>query len=415
MANERPANFPDDSDLLAWVEGESLSADAAASISRAMKADPAFARRMELMRADRAALCALADESAPEDLLDSVDSALQPVLERELLLGLKDGEPLDSRPVVSMVRPEKRGIFQTFLADRAGRRMALAASLLVLVGGATWYAAATFTGGPKPSPLTPGPISPIALNDHSSGNHAGKMQPEPAATLADASSKMAASTGAPASSLPESPGAGLEAPFIPEVQLATADSMGPERPLIDSALAADLARERKLVIRVVSQEASVAPRRVCDRIRKECNSSGWRLAGQVPQELAVALDAKPLDPVRSVPSVRSPEPPAYAGAEAHEPLIGPPAPVDLPVIAEDEPQPVYLVQARLDPATLAQLKASLERAGRGDEVILEERYEPLPLSESGTPVFTPQAILWWTNPPSGWTSWGEVPVVIEPR
>ena len=90
-------------------------------------------------------------------------------------------------------------------------------------------------------------------------------------------------------------------------------------------------------------------------------------------------------------------------------------PRDIPVIEETEPQPVYLVQARLDAATMTQLKTTLEKAGHGDEVVFEERYEQLPLTPGGAPVLTPQAVLWWTNPPAGWTSWGEVPVVIEPK
>ncbi len=422
MTPDGPSNprLPDEADLLAWVEGEPLSPEANASVAKALMADPVLARKMELMRADRLALASLSQERAPEGLIEGVESALQPVLERELLLGLKDGEPADS-PVVSMVRPEKRGIFQTFLADRAGRRMALAASLLVLVGGATWWATMTFSRGSGPKP-----IGPVALDKPGAGRDpiAAPVPAAPETMSIDEGTRIAMSGSGEAESAalkigsepvkPETPGNASIAPEAPAT-LAAAEVMGPVKAPMDAALAAELARERKLVIRVVSQEASHSPRRACDRIRKECNGNAWKLASQVSPELTVALDAKPFEVQRSSPVSIEPETPAFAGSDAGTPIVGPPVPRDIPVIEETEPQPVYLVQARLDAATMTQLKTTLEKAGHGDEVVFEERYEQLPLTPGGAPVLTPQAVLWWTNPPAGWTSWGEVPVVIEPK
>jgi hypothetical protein len=180
---------------------------------------------------------------------------------------------------------------------------------------------------------------------------------------------------------------------------------------MDAALAAELAREKKLVIRLASREASTAPHRLCDRVKKECNAAAWKLASAVPPDLTVALEARPLEGAAPFQQ-HEPDAPVLAAAEASEPIMGPPAPPEAIAIPESEPQPVYLVQARLDAATMSQLKASLEKAGR-DEVVFEERYEPLPLPDS-TPI-TPQAMFWWAGPPAGWTSWGEVPVVIEPK
>lgn len=407
--------LPDEADLLAWVEGEALSPEANAAVARALLADPALARRLELMRRDREVLCSLPRERAPRDLVAGVEAVLQPVLERELLLGLQNAEPAESVPVVSMVRPEKRGIFQTFLADRAGRRMALAASLLLVVGGATWWAAVSLTG--KPSP-----IKPIALND---GARARGLSNESAADAAMATA-LAEPLAADSSAAPDVPAPeatpmaasgeesfGAKEEAAPTRVASIEEVVGPVRTAMDAALAAELARERKLVVRVVSREAALAPRRVCDRVRKELNSPAIKLAAEVPPELTVALDVRPLDVPRLSPAA-APEPPAFAGLEGVTPFIGPPAPREAMVIEETEPQPLYVVQARLDAATMTQLRTSLERAGR-DEVVFEERYEPLPLSSGGAPVLTPQAVLWWSNPPAGWTSWGEVPVVIEPK
>jgi hypothetical protein len=403
--------LPDEADLLAWVEGEALSPEANAAVARALLADPALARRLELMRRDREVLCSLPRERAPRDLVAGVEAALQPVLERELLLGLQSAEPAESVPVVSMVRPEKRGIFQTFLADRAGRRMALAASLLLLIGGATWWAAVSFTG--KPSP-----IKPIALNDGSRAKSLSADSPPDAIMTGTEASAALATAEATAPEATPMVASAVESAAAKEEEAASRvasveELVGPVRTAMDAALAAELARERKLVVRVVSREAALAPRRVCDRVRKELNSPAIKLAAEVPPELTVALDVRPLDVPRLSPAA-VPEPPAFAGLESVTPFIGPPAPREAIVIEETEPQPLYVVQARLDAATMTQLRTSLERAGR-DEVVFEERYEPLPLSPGGAPVLTPQAVLWWSNPPAGWTSWGEVPVVIEPK
>lgn len=391
--------------MLAWVEGEPLSPEANAAVARALLADPALARQLELMRRDRIALCSLPEESAPRDLVAAVEAALQPVLERELLLGLQGAEPVESMPVVSMVRPEKRGIFQTFLVDRAGRRMALAASLLVIIGGATWWATTTFTGAPSP-------VRPIALNDSS---RSSPIVPDAAA---GSSTEIAPADASTASSLTMStaPTPEATAPSLVEdtpIVVASAEELiGPVRTAMDDALAAELARERKLVVRVVSREASTAPRRVCDRVRKELNSPAIKLASAVPPELTVALEVRPLDAPRPAPV--TPEAPVFAAIDGASIYVGPPAPREVPIIEETEPQPLYVVQARLDAATMSQLRTSLERAGR-DEVVFEERYEPLPLASGGAPVLTPQAVLWWSNPPAGWTSWGEVPVIIETK
>jgi hypothetical protein len=383
------------------------------------------------MRSDRVALRSLgALERAPEGLISAVESALQPVMERELLLGLQDGEPAESMPVVSMVRPERRGIFQTFLADRAGRRMALAASLLVLVGGATWWGTVVFYRGTQP-------IGPIAVNDKKPSESARMVdstvalntgKPDsPAGATFDQNKSDEGMTIAQGDSAARTAASGAEALMMksegaaaiasaPAATLAAADVIGPVKTPMDAALAAELARERKLVIRVVSREATSAPRRVCDRMRKELNTPAWKLAGDAPTaELAQVLEARPLDVGRSEPRVIRPEAPAFAGMEQIEPIVGPPAPIEIPVIEETEPQPVYVVQTRLDAATMTQLKASLEKSGQTDEVVFEERYEALPLASGGAPVLTPAAVLWWTNSPAGWTNWGEVPVVIEPR
>jgi hypothetical protein len=253
--------------------------------------------------------------------------------------------------------------------------MAMAASLLVLIGGATWWATITMSRGTQPSKL-----GPVALNDKVAGPAELRAERTAEPAKIDEGTRMAV---APESKRGDSNAAAAllkdvepkgDAPAVPDAPVTTiaaaaeADAVGPVRSPMDSALAADLARERKLVIRVVSREATSQPRRVCDRVKKECNSAAWKLAGHVPSDLTVALDAKPLDVERTAPQVIQPELPAFAGDSGIEPIMGPPAPREIAVIDEAEPQPVYIVQARLDAATMTQLRASLERGSR-DEVV----------------------------------------------
>src|SRR5262249_45834498 len=92
----RPA--PDEGDLLAFIEGEALPRERELAVARELSGSPELARRLEAMRADREALRSLPQMSAPPGLLDAVEAALQPVLERQMLLGLRDGEPVSEMP-----------------------------------------------------------------------------------------------------------------------------------------------------------------------------------------------------------------------------------------------------------------------------------------------------------------------------
>jgi hypothetical protein len=94
-------------------------------------------------------------------------------------------------------------------------------------------------------------------------------------------------------------------------------------------------------------------------------------------------------------------------------MEGPPVMVDLPAPAptpgfEGAPS-VYVLNARLDEATLRSLEDSLRETGA--QVVFEDAATELPVDRS--PVTTPAAVIWWGHGPSGWASWGQVPVVIQ--
>jgi hypothetical protein len=69
---------------------------------------------------------------------------------------------------------------------------------------------------------------------------------------------------------------------------------------------------------------------------------------------------------------------------------------------------VYLAETCLDEAALGSMLATLA-AGQG----WEARFQAAPEAVTDTcEVLTPSAVLWWTQPPSGWVEWATVPVVV---
>jgi hypothetical protein len=62
---------------------------------------------------------------------------------------------------------------------------------------------------------------------------------------------------------------------------------------------------------------------------------------------------------------------------------------------------------RLDAAAIDTLLSALSPLG---EPTLEEAPQTLPMDEA---VLNPAAVVWWSQPPAGWTSWTSVPVVVD--
>ena len=115
-ANSRPS-VPDEADFLAWVEGEPLPKDREAAVGRALTGDRALARRLEAMRADRAAIKALPTIACPASLMAGVEAALQPVLERQMrgaAIAAHTAEPLGEETLLCLPLacqiPVKKGL-----------------------------------------------------------------------------------------------------------------------------------------------------------------------------------------------------------------------------------------------------------------------------------------------------------------
>jgi hypothetical protein len=407
-----PPPLPDEADLLAWVEGEPLPRDKEAAVRRAMIDDQGLARRLEGMRADRAALRSLTAVSAPASLMASVEAALQPVLERQMLLGLREGQPIEDHPPISIVRPMRRSIAQTFFADRMGRRLAMAAGLLLIVGG-TAYLGTTYLSGKT----APRPINTLAVTKPRTDS-APPSASTPAA-LTDAAPAKTGETAAPtAARVAERDAAVEQAKTEPDEGMTIANAeppapeyspadMGPFLPALDGARAAELAQDGRLVIRLKSVDPTVTsnPGRIAERLR---SGDGWRL-GDDPSPALLTLIAPPAAPAPEAEPVPVPELPTVAQTdpEQPQPVYGPPGPPSdwhpLP------PTTVYLVQARLDGATLEALRSAL--AGSYGEAVYEEQAEPLP--QEGPGAVNPASVVWWASGPSGWARWANVPVVVD--
>lgn len=427
-ANPGPRT-PDEGDLLAFVEGEPLPREQERAVAAALAADPALARKLERMRADRSALRSMPAVAAPSGLLDAVESALQPVLERQMLLGLRDGRALEDHPPVSVVQPARRSVLGSLFAERAGRRMALAAGLLLVVGGASYFAATMIRPVSPARPLEiadaarrvsapAGPSSPrIGRGPDQTAQRMLAERPVAADRSIAAAPTQAKALGGTANNA--SPSATLaqtkpeEPPFSPPPapsQVASAPGLNPEDLGIDSARAVELAKQGRLVIRLRAPDPFVLshPSVIADRVRRS-SPAMWRLGDEAPPQLASLLHAAPPPVPEPIARPSAPSAPVVASDDLSKDMYGPPAP-SLPRTAAPfttQPVPtVYLVQTRLDAAAIDGLRGALAPYG---EATLEESAQPLPLEDS----LNPAAVVWWSQPPSGWTWWASVPIVID--
>jgi len=395
-----PAKLPaglDEADLLALVEGEPLASSKAMTAQRALAADPALARLVAGMKRDREGLRGLGEAKAPAGLMAAVESSIQTVLERQMLLGISEGAALDDRPPVSLVIPRRRSVFSI-------RRLALAAGLLLVVSGGLFTAATLMSQGTPKSTL-----GPLAKSDQSAEGSSreplteramARQEPIVAPGLPDEASANKAQDGervASAANAEKTTGnAGMAALAQADPEMAGPPVPGP----METEEAVRLAGENRLVVRIVTADGRID--RITSRLAKPSYGAGWQLAGEAPAALASLLRPG-IDPPNAP---RTFEQPSFAGETdlAKIAPMGPPAPA-----MDWTPEPsVYVLQARMDQPTLESLRKAMKEAGA--EVVFEESENPLSL-EPG-PVTAPGAIVWWGSG-GGWSAWGSVPVVIQ--
>jgi hypothetical protein len=423
--------MPDEADLLAWVEGEPLPRDRELAVARALEADKRLARRLAAMKSDRSALCSMPEVACPPGLLRAVEAQLQPVLERQMLLGLRDGEAIQDHLPVSIVQPVKKSIVAAFLRDRVGRRLAMAAGLLLVVGGVSIWATMSFSQWTTPKPVLGSANEPkkddgtrLASNSEKAAAKApGNPGPSKVTAQADKDAAGAPRPGALSETPAPTAVAKQDSPSPdlpgdePEVTIAAAPAEHDDAaavsvqtsPDIDTERAIELALEGRLVIRLRAADPTIAtqPSRIADRIRR-ADSSMWRLGGEPPAEVLARLSPPPApdpEPARSEsrPMVLS----AREGlaSDLAPGFDGPPRPPEWLPPAKT----VYMIETRLDDLALDSLLSAVQ--GTYGDAIFEEASEPLP-EDAMTPL-NPAAVIWWPQPASGWVKWANVPLVID--
>lgn len=354
-----PAGPLDEAALLAYLEGE-LPAEPARRVALALAREPAWRDRLAELAADRRALVALPQEQAPEDLMARVAEQL----ERELLIGLGQGESAQAGPLRAVKTPplairmggRVRGWLRPLIDEPLGRKLALAAGLLLMAGG-VGYLGIRELGNPGPG--TPGiePSRPLAL-----------AQPEIDAAPADAGAIATLAAAEPA----------------PEIVPLTADTGVP------------LLADRRLGIRLVAQDPARAEAWVAG-----LSSTAGRYAsrGAAPS-LALALgDGAAAG--RSAALARSmAQPEAARSLEAIAPDAGPAA------------QAPVLIEFELDGATLASFVRAAEREAGVRVELFELGPEAASLLEA--PAGGIDDLLWWNAGPEHWTPRRIAPVVIVP-
>ncbi len=404
----------DERDLVDLIEGQ-IDADRRHDLETMLIKRPGLRRLVEAMRHDRAVMRAMPDEFCHAD----VAAGVRDVLEREALLGASglESEPDAPAPIAMTSR-------------RIGARpLAFAAGLLLLVGGGAILAWPRF--------ITPGPSGPlsnsssIAMNDpRADGTRersTGERRSAPAATpnvatksdsARDESSPVATTDAAATSpvgvasedrALAESDAASVAAskeaasPVEPQVGLlaqsrpAPEDEpamVGPEIPVdlalarsteapIDDRRAAELALQGRLLVRVQGASAAYLLSSSADR-----GALGTHRVDHVePSELSSPVLAQVFE------GTTTPERIVWASDHA------------MPVYDREVVGPEgYVVEFAATPQNVEKLREEL-----GGRVTFEELHEDAGLR----PRIDPDAVLWWTLPPSAWAPRVAAPIILE--
>jgi hypothetical protein len=356
--------------MLEWVEGKLSRIEEA---NRAASTRAGVGDRVRQMQANRRALQSLGDVRAPAELMDRVLVAL----EREALLGLTNGEDVSDHPPISIATHQVT-VRRNSNLQKWAPQLALAAGLLLLVGGAAYWGSTL---------IKPAPKGGVVAN-----NDATPVVPPPdlgdAATLKE--SQRLATAGSEATSL---------AP--PDESPVTTAMAAPDEEMTDERILR-LAREGRLVMRVKARDFSrLAQVEAMDTLK---DGRTWRVSKDVPQEVAVAV-AQPTrtdpmtEPHDAQPTIASVAPFIASGA------LGFPVPpgIELPQVTTR----TYLIDFPDTQKTLAAIKATLSDRLRAT-IEFEELETPVALPR----MVDPDALLWWTLPPSSWTQRVTVPVVV---
>lgn len=393
----------DERDLVDLIEGQ-IDAERRHDLETMLIKRPELRRLVEAMRYDRATLRAMPDEFCHVDIAANV----RDVLEREALLGAT--AEYAPAPIAIGARVDRGSRF-------GARRFALAAGILLLVGGGAFFAWPLLN---KPTPAGPSGNTPIAMSDANNKHDAAGSESRKPPTIATNTEKSREETGG------ETPGAANPGPLavntesnpensarskskergasVPAVSAiangelpatpVVGELVGPVLPTdvalaraietpIDENRAAELALQGRLLVRVQGSSAAYVLSTSADR-----GSLGAHRVDRVePRELASPVLAQVFE------GTTTPEQIVWAADHA------------MPVYEREVVGPEgYVVEFAATPQGLAKLREEL-----GGRVMFEE----LPEDSGLRPRIDPDAVLWWTLPPSSWAPRVAAPIILE--
>jgi len=374
-----PADRPLTEDqILDLVEGRLSASDAEAVLSRSGRAG--LSERVRQMQAHRRVLQDLPLEPAPRHLAERVIATL----ERDALLGLAKGEPVEDHIPIHMGDRTRRAGHRSWMKAAPG--LALAAGLVLLVGGGAYWSSLLIGGKDRPAtPVTPGPIALKSGDAESAITAAGPaIEIETPAATALAAADTARHAQAPAA-----------APLSAED-------------------AARLAQEGRLVIRVAASSTRGIGQ--LEAMGNGKNHRTWKLRKDVPAGVSSAIlavvAAAPVNPDFVGPMMAASEPERFGSVIA--PLVGPRAALNLmPPRIERAGAAIagsYLLELPADAASVESITTLL-----GDRLKGEVRLEMLPESVDAPLADDAESLTWWTQPPQHWAPRAAVPLVIEER
>lgn len=403
----------DERDLVDLIEGQ-IDADRRHDLETMLIKRPGLRRLVEAMRHDRAVMRAMPDEFCHAD----VAAGVRDVLEREALLGVSRLESEPDAPAPIAISSRRIG----------ARQLAFAAGLLLLVGGGAILA--------WPRLITPGLSGPlgnssIALNDphasakreRSTGGYKSGVAATPDDATNAASARGESSPGAPRDTGASSPVVGASedralaasgaAPSAVPAEIASPAELqvgplaqrspaldeelamvGPEIPVdlalarsteapIDDRRAAELALQGRLLVRVQGASAAYVLSSSADR-----GALGTHRVDHVePSDLSSPVLAQVFE------GTTTPQQIVWASDHA--------TPVyDREVVGPEG----YVVEFAATPQNVEKLREEL-----GGRVTFEELHADAGLR----PRIDPDAVLWWTLPPSAWAPRVAAPIILE--
>lgn len=411
MGGTNPGSFPivlaaiPEEMLLAWIEGELSAAD----VSVLAEKHPQAVAYVGAMKRDRAMLASVAIERAPADLSDRVMATL----ERETLLGLSQGALVSDSLPISQV--PKRKTAQQIWWQKATPKLAMAAGVALIASVGAVMVVRNGSGGGSGGPQGNGLVGPIASLD-SDVNEVGANADVAGSSLADARSMKSRGSGeeagaALASNDLATPGAAEPAVAGAASETGTVSVAS----AIDASRAAALAGEGRLVLRVRDVSKAAAAKLAAGQAGGRA-SHEWKMRGELPPMTLAML----VPPVQMIPGAVVPD--LDTGiASAMRTGFGPqdPGPVSINPLLLATPmadlgplEPMNrggVVDVLADGGSIEAARAQLSKL-LGCEVEFEESVCPIVIDE---PAATPEAVLWWMQPPESWGARVRVPLVVE--